>query len=238
MVGGPRTAVLRNVPVYIADGHHRYTTALNYRDQLRDAEHIDDNHEANFVMFALVPRDDPGLRALPTHRMVRGLDPQFSVEKMIAEIDAFQWRRCSVDDFDTGDTEAFLHKYGQGAMAFVDAEPAQVWIGRLTDPAVMVAAAPDQLDVWRSLDVAVLHKLIIDKAISKWRTDDMFIDYTPDARAVLAACKSGRAQLGACLQGAPVESVEAIAEAGASMPHKSTYFYPKIATGMLIKPLS
>ena len=231
------TAVLRDVPVYIADGHHRYTTAMNYRDEMKATQNIDDNHEANFVMFALVPRNDPGLRALPTHRLVSGLDAGFTVESMIQKLGCFDWQRCSVDDFDVRDAGSFLRKYGPGSMAFLDADPAQIWIGKLSDPQAMVTAAPEELDQWRSLDVAVLHKLIIDRALSPWRTDDLCIDYTPDARGVLAACQSGRAQLGICLQGTPIDAVQAVADVGAAMPHKSTYFFPKVATGMVLKPL-
>jgi len=142
-----------------------------------------------------------------------------------------------VEDFDARDTSGWLRKYGPGAMAMLGADPAEVWIARLKDPATMVAAAPEQNDAWRALDVAILHKLVIDRDIERWRTQELFIEYTPDAGNVLAACRSGRAQLGVCLQSTPLEAVETIADAGAAMPHKSTYFYPKLATGMVLKPL-
>jgi len=230
-------SALRDVPAFIADGHHRYATALDYAEGLRESGAIDGEHEANFVMFCLVPRDDPGLLVLPTHRIVGGLKEGFTIEALIARLGSFEWRRCSVDDANLRDAGAFLAKYGPGAMAFMGAHPAEIWIGRLTNPAAMAAAAPRQSDDWRRLDVAVLHKLIIDDAIGPWRTDAMFVDYNPDGLAVFAACSSGRAQLGICMQGAPLESVESIARAGAVMPHKSTYFYPKLATGMVLKPL-
>jgi len=229
---------LRDRPVFIADGHHRYTTAVNYRDALREREGISDDHEANFVLFALVAAEDPGLIILPTHRIVRGVSTAFSVATLAAATEGeFDWQRCSLEDLDLVDTSAFLRRYGQGAMAFLDADPAEVWIARLTDDAAMTRAAPDEVDAWRALDVAVLHKLIIDRAIDTWRTPELSIDYTPDARAVLAACNSGRGQLGVCLQATPLAAVEQIARAGASMPHKSTYFHPKVATGLVLKPL-
>jgi len=228
---------LWDVPVYIADGHHRYTTAMNYANSLRVGGQIDANHEANFVMFALVARDDPGLKILPTHRIVSGLKGGFSMDSLIKNSPAFSWRRCSVDELDVRDAGAWLHRYGRGAMAMMSADPAEIWIARLSAPQAMLAAAPDHTDAWRSLDVAVLHKLIIDGAIEPWRTDKLFIEYTPDARVVLAACQSSRAQLGICVQPTPLEAVEAIAKTGQAMPHKSTYFYPKLATGMVLKPL-
>ena len=231
------TKALRDVPAFIADGHHRYTTAMNYSAKLRDSGQINVDHEANFVMFCLVARDDPGLLVLPTHRIVRGLKETFSVPAMIERCPEFSWERCSVDDADLRNPDAFLSKYGSGATAFMGADPAEIWIARLTKTQVMDEATPQELPVWRKLDVAIVHKLIIDLALEPWRTSDLVIDYTPDGRAVLAACSSGRGQLGICLQGTPLNSVEQIALAGASMPHKSTYFYPKLATGMVLKPL-
>ncbi len=228
---------LRPQPVFIADGHHRYTTGLNYRNALRDAGRIDDAHEANYVLFALVEAGDPGLIVLPTHRVVSGLAPSFRMDKLAKAADEFDWQRCSVEDADLMDADAWLKRYGAGAMAMMDADPAEIWIARLKRPEAMVEAAPDESDAWRGLDVAVLHKLIIDKAINPWRTDDVTIEYTPDGRQVLSACRSGRGQLGVCLQGTPIEAVEQVALAGGSMPHKSTYFYPKLATGIVLKPL-
>jgi len=228
---------LAPAPCYIADGHHRYATALNYRDELRAAGQIDDEHEANFVLFALVRRDDPGLLVLGTHRIVRGLRSDFTVARLAKAAEAFDWQRCSLDDANLREPDAFLRRYGPGAMALLDSELAEVWIARLRDADAMKAAAPDACEAWRSLDVAVLHKLLIDRALVRWRTDDVFVEYTPDARAVRAACESGRAQLGVCLQATPLSAVEAVADAGESMPHKSTYFYPKLATGLVFKPL-
>ncbi|MDY6914575.1 MAG: DUF1015 domain-containing protein [Planctomycetota bacterium] len=231
------TNELRQVPVFIADGHHRYGTAMKYANSLRWSGQIDDDHEANFVMFSLVALNDPGLLIRPTHRIVSGMKKNFSVHELMRAAGEFTWQRCSVDDVNLDNTDAFLRRYGPGAMAFMDANPAEIWIARLRDPAVMAAAAPDESEYWRRLDVAVLHKLIIDKAIGPWRREDLWIDYTPVSRAVLAACNSGRAQLGVLLQATPLADVQAIASAGGAMPHKSTYFYPKLATGMVLKPL-
>ncbi len=228
---------LRDVPAFIADGHHRYTTAMNYANALRESGQIDENHEANFVMFCLVARNDPGLLVLPTHRLVRGLSGDFTIDGLIHNLPEFAWKRWSVADADLRDADAFLSKHGPGSMAFMGADPAEIWIGTFNQPAAMEALAPEELPIWRNLDVAILHKLVIDKALASWRTDDLTVEYTPDGRAVLAACSSGSAQLGICMQGTPLQAVEDVALAGASMPHKSTYFYPKLATGVVLKPL-
>jgi len=235
---GEIAAALRSVPAFIADGHHRYATGAGYAASLRDSGQIDHDHEANFVMFCLVPRRDPGLLVLPTHRIVRGLGQDFSVPALVDAIPQFQWRRCSVDAVDFHHVGEFLRKYGRGAMAFIGADPAEIWIGNLKDPAVMDDLAGDQPEPWRRLDVAILHKIVMDRAMAPWRTDALRVDYTPDGSGVLAACQSGSAQLGICLQATSLDAVEEIALAGGTMPHKSTYFYPKLATGTVLKPLT
>ncbi|HUS47035.1 MAG TPA: DUF1015 domain-containing protein [Phycisphaerae bacterium] len=228
---------LRDKPVFIADGHHRYMTALSYRDALVAEGRIGRDHEANFVMFSLVEAGSPGLLVLPTHRIISGLKEGFSVEKLAAAAPQFSWQRRGAAEADLADADAFLRRCGPGSMAFIGAGPPEVWIARLADAGAMVEAAPDQTDAWRRLDVAILHKLIIDNAIEPWRTGEFSIEYTPEAARVLAACRSGRGQLGICLRATPLSAVEEIALAGQSMPHKSTYFYPKVATGLVFKPL-
>jgi uncharacterized protein (DUF1015 family) len=229
---------LRGAQMFIADGHHRYSAALHYRDALRAGEGIEGSHEANFVMCALVEAADPGLLVLPTHRIVTGLKGDFAVDKLRAAADDFDWQRCSVEEAGLTDPDAFLRRFGPHAMGLMGARPAEIWIARLRRPEAMARAAPEQIDAWRRLDVAVLHKLIIDRALQPWRTDEMFITYTADASRVLAACKSGRAQLGIYLQATPLSAVETVALAGRILPHKSTYFYPKIATGWVLKSLT
>jgi uncharacterized protein (DUF1015 family) len=228
---------LRDEPAFIADGHHRYATALNYLNQLRAAGKIDTDHPANFVMFALVARDDPGMLILPTHRTVSGLAAEFSLGKLIARAGEFDWRRHEITDADFRDIGGFLSGCGRGAMAFLEAGASEIWVGKPVDPSAMRRAAPQEPEAWRALDAAILHKLIIEESLGPWRTDKTAIEYTPDAQAVLEACRSGRAQLGVCLRAADLAAVEAIARAGGTLPHKSTYFYPKLATGMVLMPL-
>jgi len=231
------TAELRSEPVFIADGHHRYTTALNYIQALRAGGDIGSDHPANFVMFALIARDDPGMLILPTHRMISGLAAGFTLDKLAGSAGEFRWQRRKIDAADFGDIGAFLSRIGRSAMAFLESGAGSMWIATLSDASAMRAAAPGEAEAWRALDVAILHKLILDKALAPWKTDKTAIEYTPDGAAVLKACRAGEAQLGACIQATSLAAVEAIATAGGTMPHKSTYFYPKLATGMVLMPL-
>ena len=230
-------AALADVPAFIADGHHRYTTAMNYRDELKAAGEIDDEHEANFVLFALVDRDCDGLLVLPTHRLVSGLVDGFSLEALREAVAGFQWQCVDSAGADLSDADAFLAPYGTSAMAFVAGDGAELWIGRLTDPQAMAQAAPDQCQAWRELDVAILQTLIMDGALEAFKTDATEMTYTPDGDEALSAVRGGAVQLAVIMQGTPASAVEAVAQAGEVMPHKSTYFYPKLSTGMVLKPL-
>ena len=226
---------LNDVSIYIADGHHRYTTAMNYRDALRDAGLIDTDHEANYVLFALVARDDPGLLVLPTHRLVKGLSKDFSLEKLRKALSSFAWTKCPTLDVDLGNADAYLKPLGEHAMAFVCGE--EMWAGRLTDPQAMLDVAPDHCQAWRELDVAILHELVLDRALEPWKTDDFEVSYTADGNAARDEGRRKDVSLAIIMQGTPLSAVEDVANAGEAMPHKSTYFYPKLATGMVIKPL-
>ncbi len=227
---------IKNEPVFIADGHHRYTTAMNYAKALRQAGTIDADHETNFVMFALVARTDPGLLILPTHRLVTGLTSEFSFPALRAALGKkFEASRIDAGKVDLSDADTFLKPFGPAAMAVLDGE--EVWTLRLTDPSAMEAAAPNECEAWRALDVSILQELVIERAMSPWKGPDFAVTYTPDGLKAAAAVRSARARIAFCLQGTPLSAVETIARAGATMPHKSTYFYPKLATGMVLKPI-
>ena len=232
---------LATAPVFIADGHHRYTTALSYRKHLAAAGQLTDDHEANFVMFALVAKDDPGLLILPTHRLFSNLDPAGSVGKLSKALPEFSWKKLGFagsGDEGAQAVEKLLAGASPSAMALISGASAELWLAELARPQAMVAAAPDENDTWRSLPSAIISKLIIDKGLKQWSPGGSpAVEYTASTAEAIDACRAGRAQLAVCLKGIPIEAVEAIARLGSSMPHKSTYFYPKIATGMVLKPL-
>jgi len=184
---------LADVPVYIADGHHRYSTTMNYAKELRDTGKIDADHEANFVLFALVARNDPGLLVLPTHRLASGLSADATAAGLCEKLaPAFECKK--IDDTtaatNLADADAYLKPFGTGAMLLIDTK--EMWVIRLTDPGAMVEAAPDECDDWRNLDVAILQQLIIDKALNEWKTDEFAVEYTPDgniAQIGRASCR-------------------------------------------------
>ena len=246
----------RDQQLYIADGHHRYETALAYREELREARRelpLDD--AANFTLMALSAIEDPGLLVLPTHRIVYGVAQERLAEFTHDLAGLFESDPVLVDGLETLDgldiaqvTEALTRASDGGArtaLALLAPEGARIL--RLTDAG---RAAMDERagaharasEAWRALDVAVLHELVLAHGLS---IDEQAVragervSYTRDPQEALDAVRSGAngAQLAFLLNPTPPAAIRDVARAGDRMPQKSTYFYPKLITGLLINPL-
>jgi uncharacterized protein (DUF1015 family) len=221
--------------VLIADGHHRYETALEYRRQMRAAEGNPAGFKPyDYVMMTLVACDDPGLVILPTHRLVRRLLRE-AIESFVARAREL----FVVEPFaDRAEFRTRLAEAGRGALGVALAGHDALYIIRLRDPAaITVQAIPEPV---RQLDVSILHRLVL-QPIFGLDADAIKaggnIEYTIDAAGALEAVASGRAD-GAFLMNPPsIADVIRVSDAGATMPEKSTYFYPKLLTGLLMNPL-
>jgi len=229
---------LSDRPLFIADGHHRYTTSLKYRNQLRG---LDERDPANYVMCVLASVDDPGLIVLPVHRVIHNLRG-FDLGRFVyATKKVMDYHQVRFSEDDLADTDAFLRRFGPRAMAFVaprgPGDPPLAYVGAVKDDSLMAQLAPDHVPAWRRLDVSVLHRMLIDHYLAECKTNEMMIDYVVDGRMAVSAAASGKADLVVLLRATAIESVKKVALAGAVMPHKSTYFYPKPATGMVLYPL-
>jgi uncharacterized protein (DUF1015 family) len=227
---------LESPRLLIADGHHRYETALNYRRARRHENASRDPEPYDYTMMTLVGCNDPGLVILPTHRVVKTLDrdaiaafPErareiFKVEE-IAHRDEFRAR---------------LERAGSGAIGVTLRGSANYFILRLRSRTALKAAMPDAPAPVRRLDVSVVHALIFDR-IFGLKADEIQrgnnIEYTIETGGALGAVAQGRAD-GAFLMNPPsIEDVERVSDAGATMPEKSTYFHPKLLTGLVMNPL-
>ncbi len=218
--------------IFIADGHHRYTTALNYRATLGD---VPAEHPANFVMFVLASMSDPGLIILPTHRLISGLSVwnfERFVDSLRADMDVTP---LEVSAGSAADADALLEPYGPHSMAFLSGE--QAVVARLKNLSAMDVLAANEVPAWRRLDVAILHRLVLERHLAGFALAGAKTEYTPDGVKAMTAATDGQAQLVVLLAGTPISAVREIALAHSVMPHKSTYFYPKPATGLVIYPL-
>jgi uncharacterized protein (DUF1015 family) len=214
----------------IADGHHRYETSLAYQQE------VGPGGAADYVLMALVSLEDPGLTVFPTHRLISGLadDPakQEAFRNGLSEV--FEVERVSTEELDPGGAE------GVGVFGYVDSN-GDTFRLRLRDTAHLDEAFADSSDAYRTLDAAILEELVL-KGILGITQDDIAakrgIGYTPSIDEALAKLNGGDYQAAFLLRPTPVEQVRAVAAAGETMPPKSTYFFPKLLTGIAFNPLS
>jgi len=221
--------------VLIADGHHRYETALEYRRRMRSAAG-GTMMPYDYVMMTLVTFNDPGLVILPAHRLIRRLDrdAMFSFAARAREL-------FDLEEFENGGAmRAALSTAGRGALGIALKRDRTTRLVRLRNYDTLASLVPDVPKAVRELDVSILHTLVLDRILAL-RPDEVRkggnIEYTIDARAALAAVERGEAD-GAFLMNSPsVHDVERVCGAGATMPEKSTYFYPKLLTGLVMNQL-
>jgi uncharacterized protein (DUF1015 family) len=215
----------------IADGHHRYETSLAYQRE------VGAGGPADYVLMALVSLEDPGLTVFPTHRLLSGLadDPGKRQALRAGLEEVFEIEEVQGPELDPGGTD------GVGVFGYVDAHHKQPHRLRLRDAAALDEALANRSTAYRTLDAAILEELVL-KRILGMSTDDIAakrgIGYTPSIDEALAKLDSGDHQAAFVLRATPVEQVRAVAAAGETMPPKSTYFFPKLLTGIVFNPLT
>jgi uncharacterized protein (DUF1015 family) len=248
-IGGV-AAILDPKPLFIADGHHRYETACNYRDWLAQQGPLDANHPANFVLTQCVSMSDPGLLVLPTHRLFRGLMPMTSEQLQSRLASSFEMRTVGKGaDRATNLWEELEFAGEQGRLAFYTAADDTWTSATITSQGKrrMSELASDHSADWQSLGVSILHRLVVETLLGhKELPKPMYVhSATEVAEALRTGDTAGRdatGQMGtggrfelACLvMPATVDHVRAISEHGERMPAKSTYFYPKLLGGMVV----
>jgi uncharacterized protein (DUF1015 family) len=227
---------LESPRILIADGHHRYETALNYRRALRHESMSSEPAPYDYTMMTLVACDDPGLVILPTHRVVKSLPPSAIATFTQRAREAFEVEEIAHrDEFRTR-----LNDSGTGAIGVALKGNPNYLILRLRSAGTMETAMPDAPAEVRRLDVSILHALVFDR-IFGLRADEIRkggnIEYTIEIGGALGAVAQGHAD-GAFLMNPPsINDVERVSDAGATMPEKSTYFHPKLLTGLVMNPL-
>jgi uncharacterized protein (DUF1015 family) len=218
-------------PLTIADGHHRYETALRYRDERNRACEADPPFD--YVLVALFDVATEPLTILPTHRLVRSGPTGETLLGAAAEL--FDVRRLAsgdeLVDAMARDGTPSTHRFGvysAGQAAMLSARPER--IEQLFEPTTVPAV--------RALDVAVLSAALTRLlGLPTGRETGEHLAYMKDARGAISTVDAGGASSAFLLDPTPVESVVAVAESGEVMPQKSTYFYPKVITGLVLNPL-
>ncbi len=222
-------AAASGAELLIADGHHRYETARVY------AEEVGGEGPQRYVLMCLVALQDPGLTIFPTHRLVRGLRPD-QHESLAAAL------RRDFDVTPLDNTADLVPASGDTVrMGYIDSHFRKPFMLTLKDAGIADRALPQHAEPYRRLDTAVLEALILKEAL---RMTDEDIDelaglrYARDAAEALRLVETAEYDAAFFMAPTPVERVQDVAGAGESMPPKSTYFYPKVPTGLVFNPLA
>jgi uncharacterized protein (DUF1015 family) len=223
-------AALEPAELLIADGHHRYETARTY------AAEVGGDGPHRHVLMCLVSLSDPGLTIFPTHRLLTGLDD----ERRVALREAIR-RDWEIEEIAEEELEPAPAGDGRVRIGYLDAHHGRALRLTLKDPAIADAALPGRSPAYRRLDTAVTEALLLQGALAMSADDISHLRGLDYARSTVEArerVRAGDVQAGLFMGPAPVALVRDVAAAGEVMPPKSTYFFPKVPTGLLFNPLS
>ncbi|HZU75370.1 MAG TPA: DUF1015 domain-containing protein [Dehalococcoidia bacterium] len=235
-------AYLRPRTLYIADGHHRYETALRYRDERHaQAPSWTGDEPENFVLMGLTAADDAGLLILPIHRLVQRpadeaalgrIRQYFSLQEIEGDAGAPETLRA-----------ALAAQQAAPDVAFVAAglQTNRLTLLTLRDRAAVETLMPaERSPAWKGLDVSALQYGVLEAGLGidlDAIAAGGIVEFTEDAEEAVAAVRTGRVPLALLVRPTRAEDIFAVADAGDRMPQKSTYFYPKLGTGLVFRSL-
>lgn len=226
--------------LYIADGHHRYTTALNYRDEVqaqRGYLHAQDG--ANFMLMALIDVDDPGMLVLPTHRMLFDLTDE-QLQQLTSQQLAPYFNVTELNDATDAMMLEQLATAGKPQPALVIKTATQTLLLTLNQQGQQLMQKSEHSEAWNDLDVAIVQKILLESLLQITAEDvaaGQHIRYLHDTQQALQTLYTKEAQAIILLNGIPFRQIRDVALADDKMPQKSTYLYPKLITGLVINPL-
>jgi uncharacterized protein (DUF1015 family) len=231
--------------IYIADGHHRYETALNYRDWVKQTTpDFDERHPANFIMMSLSSLQDPGLVILPAHRLLKDV----LTEDMDSLLDKIG-RYFEILTFPTeSGLEAAMRAFDSSmadhahckAIGLYGRQKKALMILLLKDGVMEELFAGEVPEALCDLDVTVLTRLLMMEILGfdQERLDDATrIGYATTTQAAVQSVEDGQAELAFILNPTRIEQVQKVARNCLIMPRKSTYFYPKVGSGLVFNAL-
>jgi uncharacterized protein (DUF1015 family) len=231
-------------PFFIADGHHRYETVLEYRNEQRKAAGTVTGAESyDFVTMYLARLEDPALTILPAHRAVYTV-PKFDPEAFERDLNHyFNLERFDFDQqSEPGYRKMILEQMAaRSAKAHVFGmrlkNQNSYYLLTLRSDSDMESIIPDKSAAYRSLDVSILHHLVMDRLLGirmEMQTLGTNIEYIKEADEAIERAEQGTADLVFLMNPTKVSDVKSVAGAGERMPQKATYFYPKLLTGMVM----
>jgi uncharacterized protein (DUF1015 family) len=232
------TGVMGGKPTFIADGHHRYETACNYRDELAKAGALPANHPAHCVLMMCVGMSDAGMIVMPTHRLFRGLPDMTSAELAAKLGDCFT-TRVAGEGSDLANTiwEEIETEDQQGTLGFYTRKDERWTLARITPAGKqrLAQVAAEHSEAWRDLGVATLHRLVVETLLAA--KDLPKPHYVHLVQEVIDGLETGEFPLAALVMPATLRHIESVSKHLERMPAKSTYFYPKLLSGLVINPL-
>jgi uncharacterized protein (DUF1015 family) len=224
------TERLAGAQLLIADGHHRYETARAYRDE------VGGEGPHNYTLMSLTGLDDPGLTVFPTHRLLSGFaaDPERRQRLGKGLRELFEVTEVAREEIDPASER------GVGVFGLYDSFHKQAYRLRLKDTAELDRLLEGEPEAYRRLDSAILETLVL-KGLAGMSDDDIDaregLEYAKSVPAALAMVDGGGYDVAFIQRPVPVEQVKAVAETDANMPPKSTYFFPKVITGIVFNPV-
>jgi uncharacterized protein (DUF1015 family) len=227
-------------PIFIADGHHRYETALAYKHEREAAgDKIGPDHPVAGILMLCVSMHHPGLAVLPTHRILSGL-PNLTTESLRkATEEHFAWQEFIGAEATSPRIAEHLKAAPGHAFGLWTRDTSKAFLLTLKDPKVMDALAADHSKAWRRLDVAILERVLLKNDLPKaLDTAGLKLSYVHLAQQAFDAVHEDGADAALVLRPLPVQSLQEVAQSGERMPAKSTYFYPKALSGLVLNPLS
>jgi uncharacterized protein (DUF1015 family) len=226
--------------IFIADGHHRYETALAYKREREAAgESVGPEHPAASILMLCVSMHHQGLAVLPTHRILSGL-PSLTVERLRkATAEHFDWQELVGAEATSPRVDAHLRESRGHAFGLWVRGSSKAFVLTLKDIKVMDRLAADHSTAWRKLDVAILERVLLKNDLPKAvdPADQPELSYVHLTQQAFDAVHEEGADAAIILRALPVKSLQDVASHGERMPAKSTYFYPKAISGLVINLL-
>jgi len=238
------SGMISSKDMFIADGHHRYETACNYRDELAAKGDLPPDHPANFVLTMLVGMNDPGLLVLPTHRLLHGVPAMTTTELHEKLSPFFDCDVVAKGAESTGSVWAELERLDEQQVMALYSKASNEWTRLTCKPEAMErmqAIAPNQSEEWQGLGVAILHALILDDLLGlKSHPNPTYVHLVQEVIDGIDGKLEDNLdyQLAALVMPASIADIRDISMNQERMPAKSTYFFPKLVCGLVVHPLT